>query len=118
MFYLSFTYCGRRLQQTDSVLLMIKISISDAEVIQHGLVAVLSGQAGIEQIASGIVPFAQSAVIVHLQLISDYERDISVRKTLLEHDQTSDTAVSILKRVDAFEALMEVYDILEGLPLF
>ena len=23
MFYLSFTYCGRRLQQTDSVLLMI-----------------------------------------------------------------------------------------------
>ncbi len=59
-------------------------------------------------------PFPQSSIIEHFQFFGNDERHKPICKTLFEHDEPSDTAVTILKRMDAFKSLVEIKDIFKS----
>ena len=88
-------------------------SILDFEIVQQLLVVVLSGQAGVGEVAVHLAPFPQPTVIEELELLGDDERDDSVCEAFLEHHQTPDSSVSVLERMDEFEPLMKVNDVLQ-----
>ena len=60
-------------------------------------------------------PLLQTSVVEHLEIIGDDEGNDAGRQTLLEHHKASDTAVAVLKRVDALETLVQVEDVVECL---
>lgn len=68
---------------------------------------VLGCQAGVGQVAVGVAPFTQSSVVEHLQLVGNDEGNDAALETLLEHDEASDTAVAVLKRMDALKTYMK-----------
>ena len=60
---------------------------------------VLCCQAGIRKVSGKGFPFVQSSIIEHLQFVRDNERNDVVVQTFLEHYQTPDSAVAVLKGV-------------------
>ena len=69
--------------------------IPDPEIIQIRFILVLCGQAGISQIALFVVPFLQSTVVEHLQIVLYDERNDIVFQALLKHDQPAHTTVAV-----------------------
>ena len=65
-------------------------------------------QAGIGQIAFFVIPFLQSTVIEHLQIVLNDERNDIVFQALLKHDQPAHTAVAVLERMNPLKLHMEV----------
>lgn len=90
-------------------------SVGDSEVVEQRLVVVLRCEAGIAQIFAYGWPLLQTSVVEHLEVVGNDEGNDAGRQTLLEHHKASDTAVAILKRVDAFEMLVQVEDVVERL---
>ena len=60
--------------------------ICNSKIIQIRLILILCGQTGICQIAFFIVPFFQSTIIEHLQIILDDKRNDIIFQTFLEHN--------------------------------
>lgn len=90
-------------------------SVRNSEIVEQGLVVVLRREAGVAQIFAYGWPLLQASVVEHLEVIGDDEGNDAGRQTLLEHHKASDTAVAILKWVDAFETLVQVEDVVECL---
>ena len=85
-----------------------------SKIIQSSFHSILTGEAGITQKASFCLPVLDATVIVHLKFFCNYEWDDIVLKTLLEHNQASHTAVSILKGVNRFKANMKIQNIIKS----
>ena len=79
------------------------------------LKAVLGGEAGIHKEAFFVIPLFEATVVEQLQVILDDKRYYVVLQALLEEDQTTYTAVSVLEGMDAFKSYMKGYDVLKGL---
>lgn len=89
--------------------------VGNSEVVEQRLVVVLCRKAGVAQIFAHGGPLLQTAVVEHLEVVCDDEGNDAGCQTLLEHHKASDTAVAVLKRVDAFETLVQVEDVVERL---
>ena len=76
--------------------------------------AVLTVKAGIYQIAFFVLPFGKTAVVKRLFSILNDERHDVIMQTFLQGNQTPDSAVAVLKRMDAFKVVMEGNNILDG----
>ena len=70
-------------------------------------------KASVCQIAIDMAPLTQTSVIEHLQFVSDDEGNNATAQTLLEHNKTPHTTITILERVNLFETDMKVKDIFE-----
>lgn len=92
-----------------------KRSVRNSEVIEQCLVVVLCRKAGVAQIFAHGGPLLQTAVVEHLEVIGDDEGNDAGCQTLLEHQEPSDAAVAILKRVDALETLVQIENVVERL---
>lgn len=90
-------------------------SVRNSEIVEQGLVVVLRRETGVAQIFAHGGPLLQTAVVKHLEVIGDDEGNDAGCQTLLEHHKASDTAVAILKWVDAFETLVQVENVVECL---
>ena len=90
-------------------------SVGYSEVVEQSLVVVLCREAGVAQILAYGGPLLQAAVVEHLEVVGDDEGNDAGRQALLEHHETSDAAVAVLKRVDTFETLVQVEYIVERL---
>lgn len=88
-------------------------SVRNSEIVEQGLVVVLRRETGVAQIFAYGGPLLQTAVVKHLEVVGDDEGNDAGRQTLLEHHKASDTAVAILKRMDALETLMQVENVVE-----
>lgn len=89
--------------------------VGNSEVVEQRLVVVLCRKAGVAQIFAHGGPLLQTAVVKHLEVIGDDEGNDAGCQTLLEHQEPSDAAVAILKRVDTLETLVQVEDVVERL---
>ena len=58
-------------------------------------------------------PFSQSTIVEHLEFVCDNERHNAICQAFLEHQQPPNSAVSILKRMNLFEANMKIKDVIE-----
>ena len=92
-----------------------KRSVRNSEVIEQCLVVVLCRKAGVAQIFAHGGPLLQASVVEHLEVVGDDEGDDAGRQALLEHQEPSDAAVAILKRVDALETLVQIENVVECL---
>ena len=90
-------------------------SVRNSEIVEQGLVVVLRRETGVAQIFAYGWPLLQTSVVEHLEIIGDDEGNDAGRQALLEHHKSSDTAVAVLKRVDAFETLVQVENVVERL---
>ena len=59
------------------------------------------------------VPFMQATIINHLQVILNNKRDNVIFEAFLEKDESTDTPVAILKRMDTLKIMMECNDLFE-----
>ena len=89
--------------------------ISNPEIVQICFIFILCGQTGISQITLFIIPFFQSSVIEHLQIILYDEWNNIIFQAFFEHNQSSYTTVAVLERMDSFKLHMEVQNIFKGL---
>ena len=92
--------------------------IRNPKIIQICFIFILCCQTGICQISFFVVPFLQSTIIEHLQIVLNDERNNIVFQALLKHDQSAHTTVSILEWVNLLKLHMEVQNILKGLFFF
>lgn len=90
-------------------------SVRNSEIVEQGLVVVLRRETGVAQIFAHGGPLLQTAVVKHLEVIGDDEGNDAGCQTLLEHQEPSDAAVAILKRVDALETLVQIENVVECL---
>ena len=67
---------------------------------------ILRRKTGICEIAINMTPFAKTTIIEHLQFVGD--------QTLLEHDESPNTTITILEWVYLFETNVEVKNILKS----
>lgn len=80
--------------------------------IQQSNECILSVQTGVCQPAFLVSPLGQPAVIESLFAVLNDERDNVVVQALLQSNQSANSAVSILERVDVFKLSMECDHIL------
>ena len=83
----------------------------DFEIVKQCLVIVLCCETGICQIPVDVSPFFKSSIIVHFQFVSNDERNDVVSQTFLEHQQTTNSAIAILERMNLFETDVKIQDI-------
>lgn len=88
-------------------------SVRNSEVVEQCLVVILRCEAGVAQIFAHSGPLLQASVVEHLEVVGDDEGNYAGRQALLEHHEPSNTAVAILKRVDALETLVQVENVVE-----
>lgn len=69
----------------------------DPKIIQIRLIFILRCQTGVCQIALFIIPFLQSTIIKHLQIIIYDKRNDIIFQTFLKHDQSADASIAILE---------------------
>ena len=74
---------------------------------------VLGCEAGVCEVAIDVAPFFETSIIEHLQLVCDDKGDHAVCETFLEHQETSDSAITVLERVCLLEAYVKVEDVLK-----
>ena len=58
-------------------------------------------------------PFSQTSIIEHLQIIGNNEWNDIIGQTLLEHELSTNTAITNLERMNLFKAYMEIKNIPE-----
>ena len=92
--------------------------IFNPKIIQIRLILILCCQTGIGQITFFVVPFLQSTIIEQLQIILNNERNNIVFQTLLKHNQSAHTPITILERMNSLKLHMEVKNIRKGLFFF
>lgn len=91
----------------------MSIGVIYPELVKDSLEVILGRETGIHQISFYPRPVAKSVVIEYFQIIGDYERYMSIAQAFPEHYKPAHTSVSILKRVDGFEPLVKINDILQ-----
>ena len=74
---------------------------------------VLGCEAGICEVAVNVPPFFETSIIEHLEFVCDDKGDNPVCKTFLEHQETSDSAIAVLERVNLLETYMKVKNVLK-----
>ena len=89
-------------------------SVLYSEIVEEGLILVLRCKAYVEERAGRLRPLAQTAIIEHLEFISDDKRHDAAAQAFLEHYQSTDATIAILKRMYRLEALMEIKDVFHG----
>lgn len=94
---------------------VFSLLICNSKIIQVCFISILCCQASISQIPFFIVPFFQSSIIKHFQIILDNKWNNIVFQAFLEHNQTSHTTISILKWMDTFKLHMKIQNIVKGL---
>ena len=72
---------------------------------------VLGCEAGVYEVAIDVAPFFETSIIEHLEFVCDDKGDNPVCKAFLEHQETSDSAITVLERVNLLEAYMKVEDV-------
>ena len=92
--------------------------IPNPKIIQICFIFVLCCQTDICQITLFVVPFLQSAIIAHLRIVLNDERNNIVFQALLKHKQSAHTPITILERMDSLKLHMKVQNICKGLFLF
>ena len=85
--------------------------------LQQNLEMILCRQAGIHQISLLAPPLLQSTIIKLLNIILDDKRRYSISQAFLEHDQSSHTAISVLKRVYLLKLIMKLNNIPQCLSI-
>ena len=95
--------------------MLFYLLIPDPKIIHIRFILILCCQTGIGQITFFIVPFLQSTVIEHFQIIVNDKRNNIVFQTLLKHNQSAHTPVAVLERMDPLKLHMEVQNILKSL---
>lgn len=88
-------------------LLFEPLLISNPKIIQILLILVLRSQAGICQIAFFVVPFLQSTIIEHFQIVLNDKWNDIVFQTLLKNNQSAHTPITILERMDSLKLHMK-----------
>lgn len=82
-------------QSANLTLWKLAYLIYNPKIIQICFIFVLCGQTGIRQIAFFIVPFFQSSIIEHLQIVLNDKRNNIIFQALLEHNQSAYTTIPI-----------------------
>ena len=75
---------------------------------------ILRRKTGICEIAINMTPFAKTTIIEHLQFVGDDKGNNTTTQTLLEHDESPNTTITILEWVYLFETNVEVKNILKS----
>ena len=75
----------------------------------------MGSKTGIGQITVDVSPFSKDSIIVHFQFVSNDERNDVVSQTFLEHQQTTNSAIAILERMNLFETDVKIQDIFKCL---
>jgi len=88
--------------------------IYNFKIVQICLKSVLRCQAGIHQKSFFVIPFFETAVVEQLQIVFNDEGYHVVLEALFEEDQAADSAVAVLKGMDALETNMKVKQIWHG----
>ena len=92
--------------------------IFNPKIIQICFIFILCCQTGICQTTFFVVPFLQSTVIEHFQIVLNNKWNNIVFQTLLEHNQSSHTTITVLERMNPLKLHMEVQNIRKGLLLY
>lgn len=83
------------------------------EVIQYGFVFVLCGETGVGQVAVGLSPMLDAAVVVQTQVFCNDEWCNGRLQALPEQEQSPHPAIAVLERMNALELHMEIKDMLQ-----
>ena len=97
-------------QENDTVHLIV---ILNFEVIQYSLEIILHQQAGITQTSGHFMPLLQAAIIEHLMALIYDEGYDPEAQTLFEQNESADTSIAILERMNPFKADMEIKQIIK-----
>ena len=73
----------------------------------------MCGEAGITEIAVGLTPVLDAAIVEQPQVFGNDKRHLSALQTLPEKQQASHTPVSVLEGMDTLKTYMEVQYIIE-----
>ena len=85
--------------------------------VKHGekaLEGVLTVKAGIDQIAFFILPLGKAAVVKRLFSIFYDERYDAIVQAFLQRDQAPDSAIAVLKRMDALKVVVKSNNIIDS----
>ena len=74
---------------------------------------VLGCEAGVCEVAINVAPFLETSIIEHLEFVCDDKGDYAVCETFLEHHEASDSAITILERMNLLETYVKVEDVLK-----
>lgn len=96
---------------------VLSLTVFDLEIVEQRFEVVLGGEAGVEEVTTNAGPFAKASVVEQFQVIGNDEGHDACREAFLEHDQATDAAIAVLEGMDSLEALVEVDDVLDGVPL-
>ena len=75
---------------------------------------VLTVKTGVDQIAFFVLPFGKAAVVKRLFSVFDDERYDAIVQAFLQRDQTPDSAIAILKRMDALKVVVKSNNIIDS----
>ena len=89
----------------------VSVFMRYSEIIQVFLEGILRWETGVGQVSFFPIPLLQSAVIEHFYAVLNNKRHNIVFQAFLEHNQTTDTPVAVLERVNALKTHMERKDI-------
>ena len=68
---------------------------------------ILSGEAGVEEITLFVIPFGETTVVEHFVTLIDDEWDDIMLQTFLKHNEATNSAITVLERVNALKTHVE-----------
>ena len=84
------------------------LSAPNFEISKHPFELILRRQAGVAEVAVQVSPVLEPAIVEQMQVLGDDEGDYTALQTLPKHQQPSDAAVAVLKRVDALKLHVKI----------
>ena len=110
-----FKICGTVTKEGETSRIPSAFLVWHLEIVQIFLELILRQKASVAQISRLRLPFMQSPIIEHFQIfINDKWNDI-IFQAFLEQNQSADTPVAILKRMDRFKFIMKRNQIFQRL---
>lgn len=85
------------------------MSVLNLKILQQGGVLILLGEAGVTQIAVGLTPVLDAAIIEETEFIRDDKRYNTVLQALPEKQQAPYASVAVLEWVDTLKTQMNCY---------
>ena len=90
-----------------------QVSIFNPIILQQNFKAILRREASIAQIAIDFAPVLDTSIIEQAQILRDDKRNDARLKSLPKQQQSPDTPITVLKRMDALKAHMEIQQIVK-----
>lgn len=88
--------------------------IFNPEIVKRRFEPILSRKADVGKESFFVVPLCQSAIVKGLHVVFyDKGHDV-VRKAFFEHDESANTAIAVLKRMDSLESYVETDHVFKG----